>query len=119
MRHHQHSLAFGGEIRKQLHYRIGCSGIEIPSRLICDDQLLLSGFEPLRAQFEDFLSGTTFDIEGPWALSLTMFQEVQKQKGGYITLTHVQKFLYGYLLEHLKSALPKRNKNIPPELLAH
>ena len=27
------------------------------------DQLLLSGFEPLRMQFEDFLSGTTFDIE--------------------------------------------------------
>jgi AcrR family transcriptional regulator len=83
------------------------------------DQLLLSGFEPLRAQFEDFLSGAEFDHESPWALSLTMFQQVQKQKGGYITLTHVQKFLYGYLLDHLKSALPKRNKNIPPELLAH
>jgi len=83
------------------------------------DQLLLSGFEPLRAQFEDFLSGTKFDYESPWALSLTMFQQVQKQKGGYITLTHVQKYLYGYLLDHLKSSLPKRNKNIPPELLAH
>jgi AcrR family transcriptional regulator len=83
------------------------------------DQLLLSGFEPLRAQFEDFLSGTTFDIESPWALSLTMFRQVQKQQGGYITLTHIQKFLYGYLLDHLKQGLPKRNKNIPPELLAH
>jgi len=83
------------------------------------DQLLLSGFEPLRAQFEDFLSGTTFDLESPWALSLTMFQQVQKQQGGYITLIHIQKYLYGYLLEHLKATLPKRNKNIPPELLAH
>ncbi|MBL0345053.1 TetR/AcrR family transcriptional regulator [Candidatus Villigracilis affinis] len=83
------------------------------------DQLLLSGFEPLRMQFEDFLSGTTFDIESPWALSLAMFQQVQKQKGGYITLIHIQKFLYGYLLDHLKQGLPKRNKNIPPELLAH
>ena len=83
------------------------------------DQLLLSGFEPLRAQFEDFLSGTTFDIESPWALSLAMFQQVQKQQGGYITLTHIQKFLHGYLLDHLKMSLPKRNKNIPPELLAH
>jgi AcrR family transcriptional regulator len=83
------------------------------------DQLLLSGFEPLRAQFEDFLSGAEFDHESPWALSLTMFQQVQKQQGGYITLTHVQKFLYGYLLDHLKMSLPKRNKNIPPELLAH
>ena len=83
------------------------------------DQLLLSGFEPLRAQFEDFLSGAEFDHESPWALSLTMFQQVQKQKGGYITLTHVQKYLYGYLLDHLKSSLPQRNKNIPPELLAH
>jgi AcrR family transcriptional regulator len=83
------------------------------------DQLLLSGFEPLRAQFEDFLAGTVYDNESPWALSLAMFQQVQKQKGGYITLTHVQKYLYGYLLGHLKLALPKRNKNIPPELLAH
>ncbi|MBL0347995.1 hypothetical protein [Candidatus Villigracilis affinis] len=44
------------------------------------DQLLLSGFEPLRVQFEDFLSGTTFDIESPWALGLAMFQQVQKQR---------------------------------------
>ena len=83
------------------------------------DQLLLSGFEPLRAQFEDFLSGTVIDTESPWALSLAMFQQVQKQQGGYITLTHIQKFLYGYLLDHLKMSLPKRSKNVPPELLAH
>lgn len=83
------------------------------------DQLLLSGFEPLRTQFEDFLSGTTFDLESPWALSLAIFQQVQKQQGGYITLTHVQKYLYGYLLDHLQSTLPRKNKNIPPELLAH
>jgi hypothetical protein len=48
-----------------------------------------------------------------------MFQEVQKQRGGYITLTHIQKYLYNFLLGHLKQQLPKRNKNIPPELLAH
>jgi AcrR family transcriptional regulator len=83
------------------------------------EQLLLSGFEPLRAEFEDFLSGRSFDHETPWALSLSMFQQVQKQKGGYITLTHVQKFLSGYLLDHLKQQFPKGNKNIPPELLAH
>lgn len=83
------------------------------------EQLLLSGFEPLRKQFEDFLTGVEFDNESPWALTLAMFQQVQKQRGGYITLTHVQKFLHGYLLDHLQQQLPKRNKNIPPELLAH
>ncbi len=83
------------------------------------EQLLLSGFEPLRAEFDDFLSGRSFDNESPWALSLVMFQEVQKQRGGYITLTHVQKYLYNFLLSHLKQGLPKRNKNVPPELLAH
>lgn len=83
------------------------------------EQLLLSGFEPLRAEFEDFLSGRTFDAESPWALSLIIFQQVQKRQGGYITLTHVQKFLYSYILEHLKPNLPDRNKNVPPELLAH
>jgi AcrR family transcriptional regulator len=83
------------------------------------EQLLLSGFEPLREKFEDFLSGQSFDHETPWALSLTMFQQVQKQQGGYITLTHIQKFLYRYLLEHLKQQLPKMNKNVPPELVTH
>jgi AcrR family transcriptional regulator len=81
------------------------------------EQLLLSGFEPLRAEFEDFLSGRAFDNETPWALSLSMFQQVEKRQGGYITLTHIQKFLHGYLLGHLKQQLPGRN--IPPELLAH
>ncbi|HMB21696.1 MAG: TetR/AcrR family transcriptional regulator [Chloroflexota bacterium] len=83
------------------------------------EQLLLSGFEPLRAEFEDFLSGRTFDTESPWALSLVMFQEVQKQRGGYITLTHVQKYLYNFLFGHLKQQIPRKNKTIPPELLAH
>jgi len=83
------------------------------------DQLLLSGFEPLRAEFEDFLSGQSITYETPWALSLVLFQQIQKRQGGYITLTHLQKYLYGYLLNHLKAALSKRNKNIPPELLAH
>jgi AcrR family transcriptional regulator len=83
------------------------------------EQLLLSGFEPLRKQFEEFLSGAEYDSESPWALTLAMLQQVQKQQGGYITLVHVQKFLFGYLLEHLKQQLPKRNKHIPPELLAH
>jgi AcrR family transcriptional regulator len=83
------------------------------------EQLLLSGFEPLRAEFDDFLSGRTFDNETPWALSLSMFQQVQKRQGGFITPTHVQKYLYGYLLDHLKPQLPKSNKDIAPELLAH
>ncbi len=83
------------------------------------EQLLLSGFEPLRAEFEDFLEGRSVTDETPWALSLAMFQQAQKQRGAYLTLTHVRKYLYGYLLNHLKQQLPKRNKSIPPELLAH
>jgi len=83
------------------------------------DQLLLSGFESLRAEFDDFLSGRNIDNESPWALSLAIFQQVQKQRGGYITLTHIQKYLYSYLLEHLNQPMPKRKRIIPPELLAH
>src|SRR5690242_18084253 len=45
------------------------------------EQLLLSGFEPLRAEFEDFLSGQSITQETPWALSLAIFQQVQKRKG--------------------------------------
>ena len=83
------------------------------------EELLLSGFEPLRAEFEDFLTGKSVTDESPWALILSMFQHLQKQKGGYITLTHIQKYLFGYLLDHLKQQLPKRNKSMPPALLAH
>lgn len=83
------------------------------------EELLLSGFEPLLAEFKDFLTGQTFDDESPWALILSMFQRVQKQQGGYITLTHLQKYLFGFLLDHLKQQLPKRNKSMPPALLAH
>jgi len=83
------------------------------------DHLLLSGFEPLRAEFDDFLSGREIDDESPWALSLAMFQQVQNQKGGYVTLTHIQKYLYSYLLDHLKQPMPKRKVEVPSELLAH
>lgn len=83
------------------------------------EELLLSGFEPIRTQFQDFVSGRSFDAETPWALSLAMFQQVQQRQGGYLTLTHVQKLLYGYLLDHLTPNVGKRNRNLPPELLAH
>ena len=76
-------------------------------------------FESLRAEFDDFLSGRNIDNESPWALSLAIFQQVQKQRGGYITLTHIQKYLYSYLLDHLNQPIPKRKRSIPSELLAH
>ncbi|MDO9302291.1 MAG: TetR/AcrR family transcriptional regulator [Anaerolineales bacterium] len=93
------------------------------------EDLLLSGFEHLRTEFEGFFLGQELTDEGPWALSLSMFQHAENHRdlykalagkqGGNIALAHIQKYLYAYLLEHLKEQLPKRKKTISPEVLTH
>lgn len=93
------------------------------------EDLLLSGFEHLRTEFERFFMEQAVTDESPWALSLSMFQHAESRRdiykalagkqGGNIALAHIQKYLYVYLLEHLKEQLPKRKKSIPPEVLTH
>ncbi len=93
------------------------------------EDLLLSGFEHLRTEFEGFFLGQELTDESPWAFSLSMFQHAENHRdlykalagkqGGNIALAHIQKYLYAYLLEHLKEQLPKRKKNISPEVLTH
>jgi AcrR family transcriptional regulator len=91
------------------------------------DDLLLSGFEYLRKDFENFLAAQSFDEEGPWQLSLSMFRHAQEHRqlyqamagkqGGNLALAHIQKYLTIYLFEHLKGLLEKRRKDLPPEIL--
>ncbi|MBI5351995.1 MAG: TetR/AcrR family transcriptional regulator [Chloroflexi bacterium] len=93
------------------------------------EDLLLSGFEHLRTEFERFFMEQTVTDESPWALSLSMFQHAEGHRdlykalagkqGGNVALMHIQKYLYVYLLEHLKEQLPKKKKNISPEILTH
>lgn len=93
------------------------------------EDLLLSGFEHLRTEFERFFMEQAVTDESPWALSLSMFQHAESRRdiykalagkqGGNIALAHIQKYLYAYLLEHLKEQLPKRKKTISPEVLTH
>ena len=91
--------------------------------------LLLSGFEHLRTQFEEHLMRQSVNHESPWALSLSMFQHAQSQRplykalagkqGGNIALAHIQKYLSVFLRDHLKLQLSKKKKGVPPEILAH
>jgi len=93
------------------------------------EDLLLSGFEHLRTEFEGFFLGQDMNDESPWTFSLSMFQHAEKQRdlykaiagkqGGNLALAHIQKYLSIYMLEHLKEQLPKRKKSIPPEVLTH
>ncbi len=93
------------------------------------EDLLLSSFEHLRTQFEEHLMSETVADDSPWALSLSMFKHAQGQRrlykalagkqGGNVALAHIQKYLFTYLHNHLKRVLSKRNKGIPPDLLAH
>jgi AcrR family transcriptional regulator len=92
------------------------------------DDLFLSGFENLRAQFEQHMLGQSLAEQDPWELSLVMFRHAQEyqrvykalvgEKGGHSMLTHVQKYLIALIHEHLKSQFPEGKKGqIPPEIL--
>lgn len=92
------------------------------------EDLLLSGFEHLRAQLEEHLMSESVANDSRWALNLSMFQHAQSQRklykalagkqGGNVALAHIQKYLFTYLHNHLKQVLSKRKKGIPPEILA-
>ena len=93
------------------------------------EDLLLSGFEHLWAEFEKHLTAASANNEGPWGLSLSMFQHAESQRrlykamagkqGGNIALMYIQKYLSAYLAEHLKEQLKKHKKGFPPEILSY
>jgi len=93
------------------------------------EDLLLSGFEHLRTEFEKYLQSGSVTSDSPWALSLSMLQHAQSQRqlykafagkqGGNIALAHVQKYLSAVLCDHLKKQLATRKKSPPPEIVAH
>ncbi|MBP7686849.1 MAG: TetR/AcrR family transcriptional regulator [Thermoflexales bacterium] len=93
------------------------------------EDLLLSGFEHLRAEFEKYLLSGSVTSDSPWALSLSMLQHAQSQRqlykafaskqGGNIALTHIQKYLTAVLYDHLKQQLSTRKKSLPPEIVTH
>jgi AcrR family transcriptional regulator len=93
------------------------------------EDLLLSGFDHLREEFEKYLLSASSPGDDPWALSLSMFQHAAGQRqlykalagrqGGNIALAHIQKYLSAVLLSHIKTQMGKRKQNIPPEIVAH
>ncbi len=93
------------------------------------EDLLLSGFDHLREEFEKYLLNASAASDDPWALSLSMFQHAAGQRqlykalagkqGGNIALAHIQKYLSAVLLSHIKKQLGKRKQSPPPEIVAH
>ena len=91
------------------------------------DDLLLSGFEHLREDFEQYLANQDISSDGPWQLSLSMFQHAEKHRllyqamagrqGGNMAVGHIQKYLTLYLYDHLKRLLAQRDKQLPAEIL--
>ncbi len=95
------------------------------------EDLLLSGFEHLRTEFEQHLTSEAMASGSPWELTLSMFKHAQSQRplykalagkqGGNIALSHVQKFLFTYLHthlnDHLKQTVSKRKNAIPTDIL--
>lgn len=93
------------------------------------EDLLLSGFDRLRTQFEEHLMGQSVNKTSPWSFSLSMFQHAQSQRplykalagrqAGNIGLAQLQTYLSVMLSDHLKSQISKTKMYIPPEILAH
>jgi AcrR family transcriptional regulator len=93
------------------------------------EDLLLSGFEHLRTEFEKHLFSESTASDNPWALSLSMFRHAQSQRqlykalagkqSGNIALAHIQKYLSAVLLSHIKKQSGTRKQNPPPEIVAH
>jgi AcrR family transcriptional regulator len=92
------------------------------------EDLLLSGFEHLKLQLEEHLTGGSVTADSPWALSLAMFEHAQEKRqihkalagkqGGNIGLQHIEKYLYSYLHTHMKQVFSKKKDTVPPEILA-
>lgn len=94
------------------------------------EDLLLSGFENMRAQFEQHLSIQPYSDGDPWKLNLVMFQHAQSQhrlykalagkQGGKIMLAHIYQYLTPLVREHLQAQLRGRKQGlVPPDVLAH
>lgn len=94
------------------------------------EDLFLSGFESMRAQFEQYLTSQAADDGGPWNLNLLMFQHAQSQhrlykalagkQGGKIMLAHIYQYLTPLVREHLQAQLRGGKQGpVPPDVLAH
>jgi AcrR family transcriptional regulator len=92
------------------------------------EDLLLSGFENFRTQFEEFLMAQSFTDESPWILSLSIFQHAQNQRqlykalagkqGGNVTLAHIQKYLFALMQTHFRQQLWRSKVVFPADILA-
>jgi AcrR family transcriptional regulator len=94
------------------------------------EDLFLSGFESMRAQFEQHLTSQATGDAGPWSLSLMMFQHAQShhqlykalvgKQGGNLMLTQIHKYLLAIVQGHMKAHwLNRKEALVPPNVLAH
>src|SRR5258706_7745467 len=94
------------------------------------EDLLLSEFESLWAQFEEHLTTKSFSNESLWDLSLLMFRHAQDyhrvykavvgKQSGHIMQSQIQKHLTTHIRKHLEAEWPdKSNKVFPLEVLTY
>jgi len=93
------------------------------------EDLFLSGFENLRAQFEQHLLGGGKDVANPWVLSLIIFQHIQTnqrlfkammgKQGGAVMAQHFNSYLVVLVRSHMNSQMSEKAKEqLPPEIMA-
>jgi len=93
------------------------------------EDLFLSSFEILRAEFETHLANAPQAGASPWDISLMLFEHARDnhrlykalsgQQGGSIALKHIPKYLTALLRDHLKPQMAGKNASIPAEIVAH
>ncbi len=91
------------------------------------DDLLLSGFEYLRDDFERYLAAQAISDQRPWQLSLSMFRHAEEHRrlyqamagkqGGNMAVGYIEKYLTLYLYDHLKKLVIQRDNHMPADIL--
>lgn len=94
------------------------------------ESLFLSGFESMRSMFEKHLNSQPHENEGPWGVSLALFQHAQEnlhlykamagRESGNLALNHLQRYLSTMLQAHFRESFPQQDSlPVPPDIFAH
>lgn len=94
------------------------------------DDLLLSQFDGLREQFDQYLKNQPTPAANPSELTLLVFQHAERrrtlykaligERGGNVMLAHINEYFSELIKKHLSLHLSgKNNEEVPAEVLEH
>lgn len=100
------------------------------SHFLDKEDLFLSSFDVMKKMFEEHLMSPSHHGNGPWDLSLRMFQHapghhhlykaMAGKQGGQLAVTNMRDFLMSLLSDHFQQEFPgPEERVVPPEIFAY